>query len=101
MAKLNHKIRQKRREKLSVLHRERRDALKKVIADQNVDMDEKLAAVRKLSEMPRDGSRTRSKSRCKLTGRARAYMRRFALSRIKFRELALSGMLPGITKASW
>lgn len=54
-----------------------------------------------LAELPRDSSPTRLVNRCKLTGRRRAYMRRFNLSRITFRELALSGLIPGVTKSSW
>jgi len=54
-----------------------------------------------LAELPRDASPTRLVNRCKLSGRRRAYMRRFNLSRISFRELALSGLIPGVTKSSW
>ena len=48
-----------------------------------------------------DASATRFRNRCQITGRARGYMRDFGVSRIKFRELALEGMLPGVKKASW
>lgn len=54
-----------------------------------------------LSELPRDSSPTRLVNRCLLSGRRRAFMRRFKLSRIAFRELALNGMIPGVTKSSW
>jgi len=54
-----------------------------------------------LSQLPRDASPTRLVNRCQVTGRRRAYMRRFQLSRITFRELASRGELPGVTKASW
>jgi small subunit ribosomal protein S14 len=54
-----------------------------------------------LSMLPRDSSRTRLVNRCKISGRRRAFMRRFHLSRISFRELANSGMIPGVTKSSW
>jgi len=54
-----------------------------------------------LSQLPRDASPTRLVNRCQVTGRRRAYMRRFQLSRIAFRELASRGELPGVTKASW
>ena len=54
-----------------------------------------------LSLMPRDSSPVRLKNRCQLTGRPRAYIRLFGISRIKFRELALAGKIPGVTKASW
>jgi len=54
-----------------------------------------------LSMLPRDASPTRLVNRCEITGRRRAFLRRFRLSRITFRELASAGMLPGVTKASW
>lgn len=54
-----------------------------------------------LSQLPRDASPTRLVNRCLVSGRRRAYMRRFKVSRITFRELATSGMIPGVTKSSW
>jgi small subunit ribosomal protein S14 len=54
-----------------------------------------------LSQLPRDASPTRLTNRCKLTGRRRAFLRRFQISRITFRELASSGLIPGVTKSSW
>ncbi|WP_225999522.1 30S ribosomal protein S14 [Paenibacillus sp. BJ-4] len=54
-----------------------------------------------LQNLPRDSSPTRLKSRCELTGRPRGYLRKFKLSRIAFRELALQGHIPGVTKSSW
>lgn len=54
-----------------------------------------------LSLLPRDASPTRVVNRCEISGRRRAYMRRFKMSRITFREMATSGMIPGVTKSSW
>ncbi len=54
-----------------------------------------------LSQLPRDASPTRLINRCQVTGRRRAYIRRFQVSRITFRELASNGMIPGVIKASW
>lgn len=54
-----------------------------------------------LQKLPRDASPTRVKNRCSLTGRARGYVSKYGVSRIKFRELALSGKIPGVKKASW
>ncbi|MFN4244278.1 MAG: 30S ribosomal protein S14 [Tepidisphaerales bacterium] len=54
-----------------------------------------------LAKLPRDSSPTRSHNRCQLTGRSRGYLRRFKISRIMLRELALSGKVPGLKKASW
>jgi small subunit ribosomal protein S14 len=71
----------------------------------------KYAAIRKelkdkgdyvaLQQLPRNANPTRLHSRCSMTGRPRGYMRKFGLSRISFRELALDGKIPGVTKASW
>ena len=54
-----------------------------------------------LSQLPRDASPTRLVNRCKITGRRHAYIRRFKISRITFRELASAGLIPGVTKSSW
>ena len=54
-----------------------------------------------LSQLPRDASPTRLVNRCQVSGRRRAFMRRFKISRITFRELASAGMIPGVTKSSW
>lgn len=54
-----------------------------------------------LQKLPRDASPVRLKNRCALTGRSRAYMRKFGVSRIVFREMALAGKIPGVRKASW
>jgi small subunit ribosomal protein S14 len=54
-----------------------------------------------LSQLPRDASPTRVVNRCQVTGRRRAFIRRFKISRLTFRELASSGQIPGVTKSSW
>ncbi len=54
-----------------------------------------------LQKLPRDASPTRVNNRCSLTGRSRGYIRKYGVSRIKFRELALDGKIPGIRKSSW
>tara|TARA_B100000683_G_scaffold113125_1_gene111346 strand:+ start:3807 stop:4076 length:270 start_codon:yes stop_codon:yes gene_type:complete len=54
-----------------------------------------------LDLLPKNSSKVRLRNRCKLTGRGKGYMRMFGISRIKFRELASNGMIPGVTKASW
>lgn len=54
-----------------------------------------------LSLLPRDASPTRLTNRCRVSGRRRAYMRRFQMSRLTFRECALAGLIPGVTKSSW
>jgi small subunit ribosomal protein S14 len=54
-----------------------------------------------LAKLPRDASPTRLVNRCKMTGRRHAYLRKFGVSRLTFREAALNGLIPGVTKASW
>lgn len=78
----------------------RREALVKKYAEtrRQLKKDKNYAA---LSALPRDASPTRSHNRCELTGRSRAYLRKFKISRIMLRELALKGMIPGLKKASW
>ena len=78
-----------------------RSELKKVIKNTNTPMEEKRKAVAKLDKLPRSSSRIRIRTRCFKTGRPRAVLRRFNLSRIVFREMALKGEIPGVTKASW
>ena len=75
--------------------------LKKKMNDKNLSIEERFKLQTKINELPRDGSRVRVRNRCELTGRTRGVYRKFGLSRITFRELALKGELPGVTKASW
>ena len=79
----------------------RRLALKKQIKNKNLSLEERTKLQSKLNDLPRDSSRVRVRNRCKITGRARGVYRKFGLSRIKIRELSMSGALPGVTKASW
>lgn len=90
-----------KRKKMVENYRERRAELKAIIRDMNVAEEERELAMLKLQKMPRDASPIRVRNRCNLTGRPRAYYRKFGLSRIALRDLALSGELPGVTKASW
>jgi small subunit ribosomal protein S14 len=82
-------------------HAEKRAALKEIMRSPKSTMDEREAAMFKLQSLPRNSSPVRLKNRCSLTGRSRGYIRKFGLSRIALRELALQGLLPGVTKASW
>ena len=81
--------RQVKREKMVAKYAEKRRALKEA------------GDWQALALLPRDSSPVRLKNRCKLTGRPKGYIRKFGISRIKFRELALAGRIPGVTKASW
>jgi len=78
-----------------------RTELRGLIKNINTPEDEKMKAIERLQKLPRSSSRTRLTNRCAVSGRPTGYMRKFGLSRITFRELALKGELPGVTKASW
>ena len=79
----------------------KRKALKKIIMNKDLPLDERFAAQMKLNAMPRDGSYIRVRNRCLVTGRPRGNYRKFKMSRIAFRELASTGQVPGILKSSW
>ena len=81
--------------------RKKRMELKKLIMDKKTSQEDRFEAVMKLSSLPRNGSSTRVRNRCELSGRPRGFYRRVKLSRIALRELAASGQIPGMTKASW
>ena len=78
-----------------------RAELKGIIKNTGSSHEDKKAAVAKLDKLPRSSSPIRIRTRCFKTGRPRGVLRRFNLSRIAFREMALKGEIPGITKASW
>lgn len=101
MARLASTVKNEKRLRMGKNQLAKRKELKKIVADPNANDEEKFKAMKKLSEMPRNGSLTRHRSRCVLTGRPRAVFSDFGLCRNKFRELALKGMLPGVTKSSW
>ena len=92
---------EKRRERMVQRFAERRKALKEIIRNPRTSDEERDQAISKLHELPKNSARTRLRNRCQLTGRPRAYYRKFGLSRLCFRELARSGMIPGVFKASW
>jgi small subunit ribosomal protein S14 len=89
------------RKKVVARYRERRLELKALAVDQELSQEDRLAAQAELSKLPRDASPTRVRNRCVLTGRPRGYYRKFGLSRIALRDLALRGELPGMVKSSW
>ena len=101
MAKTSSIAKQKKREKLVALNWKRRAELRNKAKDLNLNEEEREAARIALNKMRRDTSPSRLKNRCQLTGRPHAYIRKFKMSRLCFRELAGMGMIPGITKASW
>lgn len=79
----------------------RRAALKAIIASPSSSADERAKAQRELSRQPRDASATRVRNRDAVDGRPRGHLRTFGLSRIRVREMAHAGELPGVTKSSW
>lgn len=89
MAKESMKARERKRERMVEVYAERRAALK-AAGDYEA-----------LQKLPKNSSAVRLHNRCKLTGRPKGYMRQFGLSRVKFREMASAGLIPGIKKASW
>ena len=101
MAKLSQVLRDEKRIKLIEKYASRREELRAKIKDPDVDPDEKVEYVDQLSKLPRNSCPTRKTRRCMLTGRSKAVYRKFGLSRIALRELALRGDLPGVTKSSW
>lgn len=101
MAKTSAVAKNNRRRRLSEKGEAKRAELRAKIVNPALSDEERDAAMIKLQRMPRDTSRIRVRNRCELTGRPRAFYRDFKLCRIKLRELAHQGMLPGVTKASW
>ena len=99
MAKESMKAREVKRAKLVAKYAEKRAALKKIV--NSGDPVEAFEAAQKLQAIPRNANPIRLHNRCKLTGRPKGYMRLFGLSRIQFREMASSGLIPGVKKASW
>ena len=78
-----------------------RDALKLVINDKDLPLEDRIRATIKLAMKPRNSSLTRVRNRCEITGRSRGFYRKFKISRIALRELGNQGMIPGLTKSSW
>jgi len=101
MAKTSMVNREKKRTKLVRKYAVKRKALKAIIQDMSVDDEERREARIKLNKLPRDSSSSRQRNRCALTGRSRGNYRKFGLGRVKLREAAMRGDVPGLIKASW
>jgi small subunit ribosomal protein S14 len=101
MAKKSSVAKEKKRERLVQLKWNKRQDLKKIAGDMNLSEEDRFNARLSLNKMSPNSSPVRLRNRCQLTGRSRGYLRKFKVSRLCFRELALMGMIPGITKASW
>jgi small subunit ribosomal protein S14 len=101
MAKTSSIERNLKRQRLVKKYAARRAELKAILADSKTTDEQFYQAQRALTELPRNSSPIRVRNRCAITGRPRAFIRRYGLSRITFRELALNGKIPGVTKSSW
>lgn len=101
MAKLCMIAREIKRQHLARRDKQKREALRDILKDQKASYDEKMLASKRLSELPRDGSNSRQRTRCAVCGRPRAVYRKFGLCRMHLKEAMMRGDIPGLVKASW
>ena len=101
MAKKSAIAKNKRRERMVAQYAAKREQLKAMAKDQSLSPEERFRARLKLAELPRNSAPTRVRNRCGVTGRPRAYYRKFNLSRIALRDLGSKGQIPGLVKSSW
>jgi len=101
MAKTSAIQRNLKRIKLSKKFLKKRQALKKIILNKTLPLEERFSAQLKLSKLPRNSARSRIRNRCEITGRPHGVYRKLKISRIALRELAAEGKIPGMTKSSW
>ncbi len=101
MAKKSVVLRNEKRKKMADAQRKLRKELRERAIDPRVSDEDRDTARFKLQSLRRNGAQTRVRNRCQVTGRSRGIIRRFMVSRITFREMALKGLIPGVTKSSW
>jgi small subunit ribosomal protein S14 len=101
MAKKSMIAREVKREKLVKQYAAKRAALKVIINDKEIAVEERFKATLELAKLPRNSSATRLHNRCQLTGRPHAYYRKLKISRIALRDLGSNGEIPGMVKSSW
>ena len=101
MAKLSSIQKNLFRKTLIQKYKSKRELLKSKIKDKNISLEERIVLQNKLNDLPRNSSSIRHRNRCEITGRPRGNYRKFGLSRIKLRELSMTGDLPGVVKSSW
>jgi small subunit ribosomal protein S14 len=101
MAKKSAIERNNRRRRLVKKYAAKRSELKAIAKDSSLPMEERFAAQLKLAELPRNSSKNRIRNRCEISGRPRAYYRKFRMSRIALRDLSNQGLVPGMVKSSW
>jgi len=101
MAKLSAVNKNKSRIKLSDKFYKKRQALKKIVMDKKLSLEERFKAQQKLSKLPRNSAKIRVMNRCEITGRPHGVYRKLKISRIALRQLGLQGKIPGLVKSSW
>ena len=101
MAKLSSINKNNKRIKLSNKFFKKRQALKKIIMNKNLTLEERFKAQQKISSLPRNSAKSRVMNRCQITGRPHAVYRKLKISRIALRQLGLQGKIPGMVKSSW
>ena len=101
MAKISKIVKNNVRKDKVSLWAERRAAAKKIISNPNSTPEQVDEAVMTLQKMPRDASPVRVRNRCSQSGRPRGFVRKFGISRVALRKLALEGQIPGVVKSSW
>jgi small subunit ribosomal protein S14 len=101
MAKTSSIEKNNRRKTLSKRLAGKRAALKKVVMDQTLSLEDRFAASLKLAELPRNSAASRVRNRCEVSGRPRGYYRKLRMSRIALRQLGNLGQVPGMVKSSW
>ena len=101
MEKLRAVNKNKSRIKLSDKLYKKRAALKKIVMDKKITLEERFKAQQKLSKLPRNSAKTRVMNRCEITGRPHGVYRKLKISRIALRQLGLQGKIPGLIKSSW
>jgi small subunit ribosomal protein S14 len=101
MAKTSAIHRNLKRVKMSKRFEKKRSALKAIVMDKKINLNERFAATLKLAKLPKNSAKTRIRNRCEITGRPHGYYRKLKMSRIALRKLASMGKIPGMTKSSW
>lgn len=101
MAKTSSVEKNNRRRRLAKRYGSKRSRLKTIVGDKNRPLEERFDAAMRLAALPRNGSATRIRNRCEVTGRARGYYRKLKMSRIAIREFGAKGLIPGLVKSSW
>jgi small subunit ribosomal protein S14 len=101
MAKKSAVEKNSKRQRLVKKYATQRAKLKAIVMDRSLPPEDRFAAQLKLNELPRNGAAVRVRNRCEVSGRPRAFYRKFKMSRIALRELGSQGRIPGLVKSSW